>query len=60
MDAIKEIKIPRSENYSIIKNLGDPMILREWVIQGLPSDTVSQESSIFVKKSFRWPLLIDP
>lgn len=35
------MKIPKSENYSIIKNLGDPMQMREWMIQGLPSDSVS-------------------
>ena len=41
IDQVKDMKIPKSENYSIIKNLGDPMQMREWMIQGLPSDSVS-------------------
>jgi len=52
--------IPKSTNYSLIKTLGDPMKLREWMIKGLPSDVVSQESSILVSMGYRWPLLIDP
>jgi dynein heavy chain, axonemal len=36
------------------------MQLRDWVIKGLPSDTVSQENSIFVSQGYRWPLMIDP
>ncbi|KAL4487471.1 hypothetical protein ABPG72_006991 [Tetrahymena utriculariae] len=57
---IREKNIPTSEQYNLIKTLGDPMLLREWVIQGLPSDQVSQENSIFAVKGYRWPLLIDP
>jgi dynein heavy chain len=36
------------------------MQLREWQIQGLPSDGVSLENSLFVRHGYRWPLLIDP
>jgi len=60
IEGVKERNIPNSEEYSILSTLGDPLQLREWVINGLPSDVVSQESSIFVSKGFRWPLLIDP
>lgn len=49
-----------SENYSILKTLGDPLTLRDWERYGLPSDAVSQENSIYVTKGYRWPLLIDP
>lgn len=59
-EGVVQHEIPVSENYSILKTLGDPLVLREWIINGLPSDIVSQESSIFVSKGFRWPLLIDP
>lgn len=36
------------------------MILREWTMQGLPNDAVSQENALFAVNGFRWPLLIDP
>jgi dynein heavy chain len=29
---IEDLKIPKSENYSLFKTLGDPMKLREWII----------------------------
>jgi len=34
--------------------------MRGWGLQGLPSDVVSQENSLFAKKSDKWPLFIDP
>lgn len=36
------------------------MLIREWMMDGLPSDPVSKENSIFATKGNRWPLLIDP
>jgi dynein heavy chain len=44
---VNELQIPVSENFSLIRTLGDPMQLRDWMICGLPSDTVSQENAIF-------------
>ena len=40
--------------------LGDPVTIREWGIAGLPLDTLSIENAIFVTRSRRWPLMIDP
>ena len=36
------------------------MTIREWGIAGLPLDTLSIENAIFVTRSRRWPLMIDP
>ena len=33
--------LPMSNDYQISKVLGDPLLIRDWVIDGLPSDTVS-------------------
>lgn len=33
--------LPLSEDFQIIKTLGDPLLIRDWMIDGLPSDTVS-------------------
>lgn len=35
-------------------------MIRDWIIDGLPSDTVSIENAIFSKEGNRWPFLIDP
>jgi dynein heavy chain, axonemal len=36
-----------SSDYQITKVLGDPLVIRDWVIDGLPSDSVSLENAIF-------------
>lgn len=54
------MEIPVTENFSLIRTLGDPMQLRDWMISGLPSDQVSQENAIFASQGYRWPLMIDP
>ena len=33
--------IPMSADFQIAKVLGDPLIIRDWMIDGLPSDSVS-------------------
>lgn len=52
--------IPISEDFNIIKVMGNPVIIREWNHKGLPTDTVSVENGILTTKSSRWPLMIDP
>jgi dynein heavy chain, axonemal len=49
-----------SNDYQITKVLGDPLVIRDWVIDGLPSDSVSLENAIFCIQGHRWPLMIDP
>lgn len=57
---IKEKKIPSSEKISLVHTIGDPVEIREWNIQGLPTDNFSAENGIMVKGASRWPLAIDP
>ncbi len=38
---LREKGVPCSEGASIVRTLGDPMVLREWMMDGLPSDAVS-------------------
>lgn len=33
--------LPLSEDFQVIKTLGDPLVIRDWIIDGLPSDTTS-------------------
>lgn len=55
-----ELNIPVSPGFDLREVLGDPMKIREWSIQGLPSDDVSVNNGILVTRSSRWPLMIDP
>jgi dynein heavy chain, axonemal len=55
-----EMEIPVSETYSLVENLAEPALVRDWNIQGLPADSLSTENGILVTRGRRWPLMIDP
>jgi dynein heavy chain len=55
-----EREIPTTEDYSMVKVMGDPVVLRNWSIAGLPTDQVSQENGLLAKKAERYALCIDP
>ncbi|KAJ3206517.1 Dynein heavy chain 2, axonemal [Entophlyctis luteolus] len=57
---IKTLEIPFSPEFSFDKFMGKPTDIRDWNIQGLPSDAFSAENGIIVTKGRRWPLMIDP
>jgi dynein heavy chain, axonemal len=46
----QDIGIPVSEGFNLIENLGDPAIIRDWKIQGLPADPLSIENGILVTR----------
>ena len=52
--------IPTSEDFSLIKIMGDPVQIRGWNIANLPTDQVSIENGILATKAQRWALCIDP
>ncbi|XP_011309286.1 dynein heavy chain 2, axonemal [Fopius arisanus] len=52
--------IPFSDNFDIAAFLSDSTTIREWNIQGLPSDSFSTENGIIISLAIRWPLIIDP
>ncbi len=45
---------------NFIRTLGNPVEIRDWMMYGLPSDSVSQDNSLYCMKGKRWPLMIDP
>lgn len=59
-EKLKELEIPMSKSYSLASNLENPIRIRDWVLEGLPNDSVSIDNAVIVKKCQRWPLLIDP
>ncbi|CAM9648304.1 unnamed protein product, partial [Laminaria digitata] len=46
--------------YSDTGTLGDPVLVRQWNIDGLPTDGFSVDNGIIVFNARRWPLMIDP
>ena len=60
VEKVKSLGLPAEEAPTVGAVLGDPVTIREWGIAGLPLDTLSIENAIFVTRSRRWPLMIDP
>jgi len=53
-------EIPTSDNYTLVRSMGEPVKIRDWNIGGLPVDEYSTENGILATKGKRWPLAIDP
>ena len=60
LEQANHLSIPASPKFSLTNTLGDPVQIREWQNQGLPTDPVSVNNGILVDKCRRWPLMIDP
>ncbi|EAY02556.1 Dynein heavy chain family protein [Trichomonas vaginalis G3] len=56
----KEVGVPITENFSLEGVASSPLQLREWQIQGLPQDSLSNQNGVLVTSTRRWPLMIDP
>ncbi|KAL3130871.1 hypothetical protein ABBQ38_000200 [Trebouxia sp. C0009 RCD-2024] len=56
----QELHVPVSTPFTLQATLATPMSIREWSLQGLPSDSVSMDNAILVTHGRRWPLMIDP
>jgi dynein heavy chain len=56
----QEKAIPCTEPFNLVKIMGDPMIIKNWNMNYLPSDRVSLENGILTTKAERWGLCIDP
>ena len=57
---LKKNEIPHTDECTIHTTLSDPVSVRGWQIAGLPSDQLSTENALILRKSRRWPLMIDP
>ncbi|XP_040308873.1 dynein axonemal heavy chain 2 [Herpailurus yagouaroundi] len=57
---IRELEVPCSPRFTFDNFLSNPTKVRDWNIQGLPSDAFSTENGIIVTRGNRWALMIDP
>ncbi|TSK77048.1 Dynein heavy chain 2, axonemal [Bagarius yarrelli] len=56
----RELDVPCSPGFSFAVFLSKATAVREWNIQGLPSDAFSTENGVIVTRGNRWPLMVDP
>ncbi|XP_072544049.1 dynein axonemal heavy chain 2 [Salminus brasiliensis] len=60
MKQFRELEVPCSPGFSFAMFLSKPTAVRNWNIQGLPSDAFSTENGVIVTRGNRWPLMVDP
>ncbi|XP_070711337.1 dynein axonemal heavy chain 2 [Pempheris klunzingeri] len=60
MKEVWDLKIPCTPGFSFAVFLSKPTAVRDWNIQGLPSDAFSTENGVIVTRGNRWPLMVDP
>ncbi len=58
--AMAEKKISHTADFQLANCLGDPMLVRQWQMNGLPFDESSIDSAIIASNADRFPLMIDP
>jgi dynein heavy chain len=57
---VKEKSIPFTDKFSFSGFLANPTDVRDWNIQGLPTDDFSTENGVIVTRGRRWALMVDP
>ncbi|KAI9197259.1 dynein heavy chain and region D6 of dynein motor-domain-containing protein [Polychytrium aggregatum] len=57
---MKTQEIPFTPDFRFEVFLGKPTDIRDWNLQGLPSDPFSSENGLIVTRGRRWPLMVDP
>ncbi|XP_029311197.1 LOW QUALITY PROTEIN: dynein heavy chain 2, axonemal [Cottoperca gobio] len=60
MKEVRDLAIPCMPRFSFAVFLSRPTAVRDWNMQGLPSDAFSTENGVIVTRGNRWPLMVDP
>ncbi|KAL8275155.1 hypothetical protein Esti_000905 [Eimeria stiedai] len=58
--SLQESKIPCSVEFDFTDFFVTPFEVRQWQLDGLPTDHFSAENGVLITKAFKWPLVIDP
>lgn len=59
-DSLIELNVKITQGVTMRQVVGNDLKIREWAVNGLPSDNLSVENGIMMFASRRWPLMIDP
>jgi len=59
-DIISRHEINISDNFSFNKTFGDPIKIKEWTFNGLPSDSFSIQNAVVLEKCAKQAICIDP
>ncbi|XP_064639639.1 dynein axonemal heavy chain 2-like isoform X2 [Lineus longissimus] len=57
---INKLAVPCSPDFNFCEFMVKPTQVRDWNLQGLPSDGFSTENGVIVTRGSRWPLMVDP
>lgn len=57
---VRRLNIPCNPEFKFSTFLSRPTQVRDWNIQGLPSDLFSTENGVIATRGSRWPLMVDP
>ena len=57
---VKKLQVSCNPEFAFSTFMAKPTVVREWNIQGLPSDSFSTENGCIVQRGNRWPLMVDP
>ena len=58
--AARSMSMQVNAAFSLQYTLGNDVLLREWKLQGLASDSFSIDNGLIVTNTRRWPLMTDP
>jgi dynein heavy chain len=60
VELMKRFQTPSSPSFELATVIGEPVVIRQWVIEKLPNDQLSVDNALILSNARRWPLMIDP
>lgn len=60
MRKLQDLNIPCSADFDFTDFLVTAVEVRQWQLDGLPTDPFSAENGALITKASKWPLIIDP
>ncbi|KAL8433754.1 hypothetical protein ACSSS7_003651 [Eimeria intestinalis] len=60
INSLQESKIPCSLDFDFTDFFVTPLEVRQWQLDGLPTDHFSAENGVLITEASKWPLVIDP